>query len=109
MTPRTITVHKELQTLDILWKDGHRSSWPLDGLRKSCPCAGCSGGHAEMGKIPDPEIFRAPPERRWEEVRVSAVGSYAIKITWDDGHDSGIFTWKRLRQTCPCDACASAG
>ena len=64
------------------------------------------GGHEHMGTLPDPVVFRLPALMRWEKVRVDAVGSYAIRIVWDDGHDAGIYTWKRLRATCPCDACS---
>ena len=58
-----------------------------------------------MGALPDPEIFRIPAVMRWESARVDQVGTYAIRIRWDDGHDAGIYTWKRLRTTCPCDSC----
>lgn len=107
MKPTSITVDREGQTLAVQWADGHRSVWPLDGLRRACPCAGCMGGHANMGELPDPELFRQPPRRTWDP-KVSAVGSYAIRITWDDGHEAGIYTWKRLRATCPCAVCSAA-
>jgi DUF971 family protein len=48
--------------------------------------------------MPDPESFRVPSLMTWENVRVAAVGTYGIRITWDDGHDAGIWTWKRLRE-----------
>jgi DUF971 family protein len=104
-TPRRITVETGLQTLTIEWADGHRTVFPLDGLRRACPCASCMGGHGNMGRLPEPEVFRLPALMRWVDVRVEPVGTYAIRIRWDDGHASGIYTWKRLRATCPCDAC----
>ncbi len=39
---------------------------------------------------------------------VSLVGSYAIKIGWSDGHDTGIYTYEYLHSICPCDACERA-
>ncbi len=107
MKPTSVTVDRTAQTLSIEWTDGHLSTWPLDGLRRACPCAGCAGGHENMGHLPDPEVFRQPASRRWEHPEVTAVGTYALRIKWDDGHEAGIYTWKRLRATCPCAACTA--
>ena len=35
-------------------------------------------------------------------VRIEPVGRYALQITWTDGHDTGLFTFERLRELCPC-------
>lgn len=104
-TARRITLSHEAQTLTIDWADGHRTVYPLDGLRRACPCAGCQGGHSNMGSLPDPEVFLVPSLMTWHEVQLTPVGSYALRITWDDGHDAGIYTWARLRAMCPCEAC----
>jgi DUF971 family protein len=38
------------------------------------------------------------------------MGSYAIRIDWSDGHDTGIFTFEYLKAICPCEQCgAGAG
>lgn len=37
---------------------------------------------------------------------VEAVGSYAIRIYWNDGHNSGIYSFDHLRKICPCAECA---
>jgi DUF971 family protein len=37
-----------------------------------------------------------------------AVGKYAIKFNWNDNHDLGIYSWKFLREVCPCEECKSA-
>lgn len=95
----------QAQTFTVEWVDGHASVFPLDGLRRACPCASCMGGHEHMGELPDPEIFDVPALMTWREVQVEAVGSYALRFTWDDGHDAGIYTWERLRAMCPCAAC----
>jgi DUF971 family protein len=36
------------------------------------------------------------------------VGNYAIKIYWNDGHSSGIYSWDYLRNLCRCSACSTA-
>lgn len=89
------------QLLEIDWADGHHSTYSLDGVRRACPCVTCQGGHAHMGSLPDPEVFTLPALMRWEKVRIEPVGSYAVRFIWDDGHDTGIYTWERLRRMCP--------
>ncbi|MEM8486245.1 MAG: DUF971 domain-containing protein [Bacteroidota bacterium] len=105
---KRLTVEKEAQTLTIEWADGHVTVFPLDGLRRTCPCASCAGGHENMGKLPDPDLFRVPGLMRWDNIAITPVGGYAISFKWDDGHDAGIYTWERLRVTCPCDVCRAA-
>lgn len=102
--PKRVTVDKEAQTLSIDWADDHLTVYPLDGLRRACPCATCQG-HGNMSRLPDPEIFQVPSLMQWYDVRPEPVGDYALRIRWDDGHDSGIYTWDRLRRMCPCDEC----
>ena len=36
------------------------------------------------------------------------VGKYAIKFSWNDNHDLGIYSWKFLREVCPCEDCKKA-
>jgi DUF971 family protein len=36
---------------------------------------------------------------------VEAVGSYAIRVYWNDGHSSGIYSFDHLRRICPCAEC----
>lgn len=33
------------------------------------------------------------------------VGNYAVRFVWRDGHDTGIYEFRALRDLCPCDAC----
>ena len=35
------------------------------------------------------------------------VGKYAIRFTWNDGHQHGIYSWDYLRDYCPCQECKS--
>ena len=34
-----------------------------------------------------------------------AVGNYAIRIQWSDGHSTGIYSYEHLRKVCPCPEC----
>ncbi len=105
--PTQLLVDTEAQTLSIAWSDGHATLYPLDGLRRACPCASCVG-HENMGRLPDPTLFDLPARIRWESLRIEPVGNYAVRLVWDDGHATGIYTWERLRAMCPCTECRSA-
>jgi len=100
---KKITVDSEEQTLTILWADDHLSIYSLEGLRRSCPCVECAGGHDKMGQPADPVVFRLPATRRWKIVDLQEVGNYAMQIFWDDGHNTGLYRWEYLRDLCPIE------
>ena len=104
LTPTRVTVDTDAQTFLVDWKDGHETTFPLDGLRRACPCAGCQG-HANMQELPDPNIFRVPSLMRWDKLKVEPAGSIGLRLIWDDGHSTGIYTWRRMRAMCPCSIC----
>jgi len=80
-------------TLAIDWSDGARSLFNARELRLACPCASC---HDEMTgeRLLDPD--RVPADVR--PVHLESVGNYGIKISWTDGHDTGIYSFARLRE-----------
>jgi DUF971 family protein len=41
-------------------------------------------------------------------LNVEAVGHYAIRIEWSDGHNTGIYSYDHLRKICSCEECQSA-
>ena len=106
LTATRITVDVAAQTFSIEWADGHHTMYPLDGLRRACPCATCQG-HSHMNELPDPEIFRLPALMQWKALKVVPGGSIGLRLIWDDGHDTGIYSWERLRAMCPCEACTA--
>lgn len=95
--PKSIDVSNSDQELSITWADGHVSQFSLFGLRKNCPCVECRGGHELMGRF-EPELFRVEPTRTYSVTGAETVGNHALKISWDDGHNSGMYRWKLLRQ-----------
>lgn len=105
--PTNIKASKGKKEFTVNWSDGHVSVYPFNLLRAGCPCASCRGGHENMKSEPDAEVFAAQlddsPATRL--VNVVAVGSYALTIVWEDGHDYGIYNWHYLRALCPCAAC----
>lgn len=74
----------------IKWDDDVRLQYPLDDLRNACPCAACRG-HSP-GEVEPPSV------KGIGLMNIAPVGNYALKFTWSDGHDTGIYTWPYLRE-----------
>lgn len=101
-TPVDITLHQSEGTLTITWSDSRVCRYPIGPLRMACPCAECRGGHENMGRHGDPDnLLDLQPDREYTVERIELVGHYAIQIVWNDGHDSGIYTWEYLYRLCP--------
>lgn len=81
----------------IRWKDGHESLYPARALRLVCPCATCVDETTGRRQI-DPAAI--PQDVHPAEI--SPVGGYAVAIQWSDGHRTGIYSFTKLRETCPC-------
>lgn len=79
--------------LNILWEDGVEESISLKELRKRCPCATCLSEREKQGKYYIP-LFA---ENQVRVKSINQVGNYAIQIRWQDGHDTGIYEYKFLR------------
>lgn len=55
-----------------------------------------------MGREFDPDsILTLTPKRSYALSNLSVVGNYALQPTWDDGHDTGIYTFEYLYRLCP--------
>lgn len=104
--PVRVKAPRNARVMEIAWADGHQGVYPHELLRGYCPCATCQGHSGTIKFIPGGEI-----EARFKEggdliVReIEQVGNYALKFTWGDLHDTGIYTYKYLRALCHCDAC----
>lgn len=96
--------------LDITWGDGHQSIYSLRDLRQLCPCAACREARHEATQNTDPFRVLASTIRpaSYEITNIEPVGRYGMKITWGDGHSTGIYTFEYLRQFCPCEPCLAA-
>jgi DUF971 family protein len=105
---RKADINDERQALEILWGDGHESAFPLPYLRSECPCAGCRTAREEVRSNPFRVIGANERPPSSEVADVEAVGRYGMKITWKDGHSTGIYTFEYLREICPCEACRAA-
>ncbi len=87
--PQAIHLHRQSRRLEILFDDGARFELPAEYLRVYSPSAAVRG-HQGVGAV-----LQVGKERvAIEDLR--QVGNYALKIFFDDGHDSGLFTWSYL-------------
>ena len=87
--PTEITLHQKSKTLEIAFEDGARYSLPFEYLRVHSPSAEVRG-HG-IGQ----EVLQVG-KQHVNLTDVTPVGSYALKLTFDDGHDSGLYTWDYL-------------
>lgn len=84
---------RDARTLAILWQDGSEQAIDFRDLRLACGCALCRDEMTGRPKI-DPSTI--PLDVRPLEIR--SVGTYAIAITWSDGHSSGIHPFAALQR-----------
>ncbi len=83
----------EQKKLLIIWEDGTECLLELRELRKRCPCATCLSERDKQSKIYIP-LFA---ENQISLRTINQVGNYAVQITWNDGHNSGIYEYKFLK------------
>jgi DUF971 family protein len=109
--PEHIAISKS-KGVKIDWSDGHRSEYSLGLLRDECPCATCTGSHGTVPQKTNHSSAAADPFQMYKPAlkmaTVEEVGHYAIRIGWNDGHNTGIYSFDHLRQICPCAECAAA-
>ncbi len=84
---------QDARTLAITWADGHESRLDVRELRLACGCAVCVDEWTGEERL---EPASVPDDVR--PLRIEPVGRYAIQIEWSDGHASGIYPFKRLRE-----------
>ncbi len=92
MNPTKIKLHKSSNTLELSYAaDAGEVSYTLSAeyLRISSPSA------EVRGHSPDQAVLQVG-KSRVKLVGLEAVGYYAVKLEFDDGHDSGLYTWNYL-------------
>jgi DUF971 family protein len=91
MVPTKIKV-RDKEYLDVTWNDGKKKSIKLSNLRNGCPCAIC---HAEKEEWSSTYIPLYTKEQL-TITKINIVGTYAVGITWEDGHNTGIYDYDYL-------------
>ena len=89
--PTQIRLRRTSRLLEVSFDDGSRFELPFEYLRVHSPSAEVKG-HG-----PGQEVLVLGKERVGI-VAVEAVGQYAVKLVFDDGHDTGLYTWKYLHE-----------
>jgi DUF971 family protein len=91
MKPAKITILNDTK-LKLSWKNGDEKVFSLQYLRKNCPCASCAKERSEWSESFIPLFMKS--QITVKEIR--PVGSYALNILWEDGHNTGIYEFARL-------------
>ncbi len=90
--PSDIRALSDERVLAVTWGD-RKADFPFVFLRGQCACAMCVNEWTGEA-ILDPATIPADISIETMEL----VGSYALRINWTDGHNSGLFTWERLQE-----------
>ena len=88
-TPLEIKLRTRSRLLEVAFDDGQRYELPFEYLRVLSPSAEVKG-HG-----PGQEVLVTGKENVGIKA-VDPIGQYAVKLVFDDGHDTGLFTWKYL-------------
>jgi len=91
MIPTEITLHQQSRTLEIAFDDGAHYTLPAEFLRVHSPSAEVRG----HGK--GQETLQVG-KRNVAISGIEPVGQYALQISFDDGHDTGLFSWEYLHE-----------
>jgi DUF971 family protein len=83
------------QTLYIKWANETESKISLKYLRDQCPCAGCKGEKI-LFKTYRPSAPQVKTSGSYLIKNIETVGDYAVQLTWNDKHNTGIYTWEYL-------------
>ncbi len=87
--PREIRLKREEKMLEIDFEDGATFRLPAELLRVESPSAEVQGHSAAQKQT-------VAGRRNVGIVGLEAVGTYALRIRFDDGHDTGLYTWDYL-------------
>lgn len=85
-----IRLHKKTRVLDVCFDDGKAYQLPCHYLRSYSPSAEVQAARNRG------ESILAPEDVNIDEIE--PVGSYAVRLVFSDGHDSGVFSWSTLYQ-----------
>jgi DUF971 family protein len=87
--PTEINLHQKSRVLEIAYDDGARFRLPCEYLRVYSPSAEVRGHTPDQAKL---QIGK-----EYVNIRdLQQIGSYAVKIVFDDGHKSGLYDWQYL-------------
>jgi DUF971 family protein len=89
--PTEIRLRRVSRVLEVAFPDGTRYALSFEYLRAHSPSA------EVQGHGPGQDVLQIAKENV-VIVKVEPVGHYAVRLVFDDGHDTGLYTWKYLRE-----------
>lgn len=89
--PTELRVSKDRKLLTVSFPDHEPFALPAEFLRVLSPSAEVQGHSPE-------QRVTVPGKRNVVIQKIEPVGNYAVRITFDDSHDTGIFTWDYLHR-----------
>ncbi len=92
MIEPTEIVEKSDSEISIKWSDEKETSYLAPQLRRACPCASCINEWTGEKMLKDEAV---PDSISFS--KVSIVGRYALNFQFSDGHETGIFSFRFLR------------
>lgn len=92
----TVITKSDPSSLTIAWEDGHTTRYSAAELRRLCPCARCVDELTGRALL-DPRSV--PDALTQSDVRL--VGHYGLALRFADGHDTGIYPFRMLRERDP--------
>lgn len=93
LPPRVIRAKKQEGILEVQWRESEPYRIPFKLIRENCPCANCVD-EITGERMLDPETVPADIV----PTGMDFVGNYALKVTWSDGHSTGLYTWDVLEK-----------
>jgi DUF971 family protein len=91
--PTDLKLHRRSHELEIRFADGMNARLSAEFLRVHSPSAEVKGHSAGEGiLVTDKEDVNI--------VEIEPVGLYAVRLVFDDGHNTGLFTWPILYELC---------
>jgi len=92
--PREIMQEGEAR-VRVAWADGRVCRYAAPDLRRACPCAQCVNEWTGERMLRPEQV---PDELTIADVQI--VGRYALTFRWSDGHETGIYSFRYLRELC---------
>ena len=89
--PKELRVSKDRKLLTVTFPGHQPFELPAELLRVASPSA------EVQGHSPDQRVT-VPGKRNVAILKIEPVGNYAVRITFDDFHDTGIFTWNAIER-----------
>jgi DUF971 family protein len=88
--PTELKLGKDKRVLTVAFDDGAQFALPAELLRVLSPSAEVQGHSPE-------QRVTVPGKKNVRMVQMEPVGTYAVRITFDDGHNTGLYMWDYLR------------